>query len=324
MSQYKISEIIFNSSQSTNEDKDKPRFTVGSVSNVVGYSFSYLVVPFSYYIIDHSNNSLFLHQSATYNNETVWFVFELLLKPGTYSADNFTNEWTRAVTETSTRNYYYFVNGVKTYGTVPTTLNGASNPPKYVDDRDKFKFFVETEAGRSVFYHTTREFKIEFKNCFEVFGHSDSSEKSSVNTALWRDGVKVEAGAAIHVLRSPKVVRFIGPTTLTLHSTLPFTNSVRDPQGSREFALRVPVSGNFGSYMTFAGNGEMIPCSGSSLSDLWFWLTLGDKKDYYVYDSAFAVQAPKQKLDYLPLNGEEFTVALKIYEDTGLTSTQAM
>lgn len=311
-------DLVLSSSQGG--DKDRPTFIIDPpVENVVGYTVNYVIIPFSYYVVDDTNNKITLHQrvprgdlSVTGSPEYIWFMFDLTLRPGSYSADNFKNEWSRVLQQTQTTKYWYLNpldSNAYTLGTLVT--------PAYPSEPTKFVFFVEPESGRSIFYHTTTPFDIYFTNSFNVFGHRDNTKKSSVLEPVFRDGVAVEAGSPVNVVRSPRVVRLIGPSMVNLHSDLPFDANSRNARQSTPTLLRMPVSGNFGTYMTYVGNGEMIPCSIPKINTAEFWLTLTGRTDYPAYDSDYSVPAVKEWTNYLRLNGEEFSLSLRLYTDKG-------
>lgn len=301
-------DLILSSSNRTSGTLDRPSFLLlPAIHNPVAYSINWMVVPFSYYIIDHSNNKIIMEQKQTANNVDSWWVFELVLKPGTYTSDNFQDEFKRATQQTSSTTFWTLTNGVKTYGTV--------QQPVYPEAPGKFGFFVEKDSARSVFYHETNQFTLKFVNNWEIFGYMNDETVTTQSTVIYKDGSLLLAGAQLFGIRSPNVVRLLGPTTLTLHSNLPlpqYSRGVND--GQQKMTMTVPVSGNFGSYMTFAGTGEQIPCSGDEhVTDAEFWLTLGNKKTYYEYESNSPVQSPVSTSDQLPLNGEQFTVSIRFY-----------
>jgi hypothetical protein len=335
MQRLSYTDVLFDSKATS--DYDNPNFVMNPpINNVVGYAVNWINVPSTYYVIDGTNNTLSFTQLLYRNNSkaaagstfldngaigtgsaatggtgpggvhlTYSVTFDVILKPGTYNNDTFNYELKRALSETSA-----------------TFTAVAPSRTVYVDYPNLFEFYVEPDTSRAVIYHAKTEelvaFSFNFNNstCGPILGFQNVLTASS-SQIVWRNGAKVNSAIAMATIRSPSVVKFIGGTTLNLHSNLPVANAYRTELSNNNVIFRFPVTGNYTALTTYYGSPEMSPCTRSSVDRVGFYLTNGDKTVYGKHSGSSAVQSSYTLVPYIPFNGEGFSVSIRFYTDDG-------
>lgn len=280
-------------------------------------------VPFSFWVIDETNNTfefMFREQYGTANDLgdvksssfRVWKT--LTLAPGTYTPIAFQQEFRRAIAAGD------FFDSVQ----APALLQ-------------KINCIFMSTDGRVIFNNGNageNHFTIRFGNnveLAEMLGFRPNIEYWSGYGTVWKDGAPVDGGNNTYIA-SERTVKLIGVPRLNLHGSLSGEvdigggmTRVNKNSGS-DILVSFPINGAFGSYLYNQLPSQPIVALSESIDTVSFYLTHGDRKKYskrrtldYAslpgvnasYD--MSLYAPSDVVNYLPLNGEGFQVCVRFF-----------
>lgn len=277
-------DIIFDSDQvGTNQVtgiKDNPTFTLlPSIENCVGVSVTYANVPFTYFVVDGTNNTFGIDYdtdsgSDSYNTIT--------LDEGTYNIVNVVTQLKAKID----------ADGTWTSGT-------------------DYDLFIDSTTSKLVIYKLTSlavQFKLDFSqnDLGKVLGFEKQIYTSTEATLV--DDVDVTLSSREHVI-APRVINLSGPAQMFLDSDLGSLvfGSVRNQSGSRGLLGFWPVNTNYQGTIEYLNpNPEMIPITNTTITKIGLSLAIGNISQYSVGGNS---------TNYLPLNGEPFQVGLRFWKE---------
>lgn len=279
---YKSCEVMFDSRKATNlaPNRSTMEFVMEpALANVMGLAVAQVQVPIAYLVIDDTCNTFELE---ILNNYT----YTCRLEPSTYDSSKFLSAFRRALQ--------------------------AAGVPQY----QGFQMFVDYTSGQMSLYNTVTGFRLKVLSAplAELLGFKEQVLYSSEVGVLYdNDDVAVNNGNPVHNLRSPYMVNFAGPNTLTLVSNLAgYTGSyIRSDTARNDYLCRVPISAPFLSWNLYQHQGDMISTNGETIARVSFSLRLGDREEYTDYNRL----GGPMKVNYLPFRteAESFKVLMKFW-----------
>lgn len=291
-------DIVFDSGRRDSQTVDNPKFFIRNLDNVVGVSIAWVSIPFTFYMVDNTNNTFQLRAgTAATINAAAWGTY--YLKPGTYSSQTFPLEFQRVI------------------------LSGVAS-----ENNGTWVTYVDPVSSRYTMYNTlldtsTETAQIRFNgntSLAKMLGFdANTTYQTVVVPTHYVDGKAVNNGAATHVLIAPQQVYFV-PPTIDLHS-IRLSGAVtcqRDPGNEDTKVLTIPVLGNFTSQIQFQPSMGMIPTpSRLTFTDMDFGLRLPDR-DTYSVGSVDPNPTPAPPTNtYLSLNNVPFQVCVRFFRDLG-------
>lgn len=291
-------DIVFDSSRRDSQTVDNPKFFIRNLDNIVGVSIAWVSVPFTFYMIDNTNNTFQIRSGlAASISGATWGTY--YLKPGTYSSQTFPLEFQRVL------------------ATGPSSENNA-NWTTYVDPINSRYTLYNTGLDT-----TTETWQLRFNGnatLAKMLGFDENTTYQTVVVASWYvDGKAINSGNPVHVLVAPNQVYFV-PPTIDLHS-IRLSGAVtcqRDPGNEDTKVLTIPLLGNFTSQIQFQPTTGMIPTpSRLTFTDMDFGLRLPDRTVYSIGSvDANPASAPPTS-SYLSLNNVPFQVCVRFFRDLG-------
>lgn len=291
-------DIVFDSSRRDSQTLDNPKFFIRNIDNVVGISIAWVSIPFTFYMIDNTNNTFQLRSGlASTISSATWGTY--YLKPGTYSAQTFPYEWSRVL------------------GGSPASENNLD-----------WVTYVDSVSSRFTLYNTgldtsTETAQIRFNgnsSLAKMLGFdADTVYQTQVVSTHWVDGKKVNSGNPVHLLIAPQQVNFV-PPTIDLHSVR-LSGAVtcqRDPGNEDTKILTIPVLGNFTSQIQFQPSMGMVPTpSRLTFTDVDFALRLPDRTVYSIGAVDPNPNPAPATSSNMSLNNVPFQVCVRFYRDLG-------
>ncbi len=273
-------DIIFDSDQvdtSTNVTgvRDRPIFTLQpAIENCVGVALLYANVPFTYYVIDNTNNHFGLESAGVY--------YDCTIAPGTYNSVNIASQVIDALARASVPNFTHYA------------------------------AFVDNTDSKFVMYKTSNvhiSFKLDFvtipdNQCFRVLGFEQAIYTST--TATFNDNAE-NVITNTNNIKSPRVVNLSGPGQMFLASDFGPTiyGKVRNQTSKDALIGFWPVNSNYQGTIEYSREDPpRITMSRTTVSKIQLKLLLGNRTQYAIGDN---------QVEYLPLNGEAFQVGLRFF-----------
>ena len=345
----RVQTVIFDSNSPNNRSgtKDILEVALPEMSNVTGVQVNWSNIPFTWYVIDNTNNTFELevaNQDVPTNPGTrQTTTYSLSVRPGTYNPDSFSWEFIR------------LINTVR--------ANGGATP---VISPDKWRCILLPETTRLCFYCTDSLDNSGARVTFALRFSTGLAPILGFEPAVWyqsntlHDGGSVRNyhynayGATVYggepvwnrgtvelncaAIYAPYACKLLGPTNVEIVSelsNLPTTGSISrdaaDPAG--QLLLRVPLTVNYTSYQMYQNVTEVINLpSPKTIQYVRMYLRLAYRNSYTQFTcpqhGGFATTiVPATWLDlnlftktprpYLPLNGEGFQVAINFMIDDG-------
>ena len=276
-------DVLFDSEETSSGknvsgNRDNPIFSLlPAISNCVGVSVIYVNVPFTYYVLDTTNNSFaFSYGGSAYSL--------LTLIPGTYNSSNISAQFISAVA-------------------VAGFAAAAADLVAYVDSTTS-QFIVYSAANTA--------FAISFIlggaigiSCARTLGFNEATYTAS-NSSFTLNNETVIAKVNI---QSPRVVNLSGPGQMFLSSTFGSSiyGKVRNQTGASSLLGFWPVNSNYQGTIEYLREiPPMITFSKCSVSSLDMKLLLGNRT---VYNNGVS------NVPYLPLQGEAYQIGIRFYID---------
>lgn len=279
-------DIILDSTQAGTSDRvtgttDAPVFNLfPAVEDCVGVSLIYANVPFTYYVIDSTNNK-FTIQSADYGTAAACEI-----DPGTYNSINIGNQILDAIKR----------------------KNNAASTTQYV-------VYIDSTSGKLVWYDQTttplsgNTFQLDFSVIDSVgptLGFNAAIYASSSQT--FRDDT--ETAITKPVIFAPRVANLTGPSQMFLASDFggAVYGSVRNQSSNQPLLGFWPVNSNYqGTIEYVRETPPVIPISRTNVSSIRLGLLIGNRTRYGVSGSSTATQ------EFLSLNGEGYQIGLRFH-----------
>lgn len=281
-------DIVFDSSLVGTENAtgtpDNPQFNLRPpLDDVVGVGLLYASVPFSYSVIDATNNKfkLGLYSGGMLVTEKI-----LEIVPGTYNVTN-----------------------------LPLQLVDAYRQAFPLENQNLFQFFIDDTSSQLVAYFNVvtvyDEFRLDFTvqySAHEALGFKKAIYKSQ--SAPIRNNA--EQVITNRNLTAPGVVNLSGPSQMYLASSLASTlhGSVRNHASQTQLLGFWPVNENYQGIIEYSRDLPAMMAFGKkdSISSLNFKLLLGNRTSYGRDDDGTVD-------DHLSLNGESFQIALRFFKE---------
>jgi len=288
-------DIVFDSIQVGTENvtgtTDNPQFNLRpSLEDVVGVSLLYASVPFTYYVIDTTNNQFRIRLGTGAN--TTLFDVQCTIVPGTYNLTNIILQLEDAIKRTA--------------------LSAAN--------ANMWKFFVDDTTSKLTTYLSGFNaglfdwFDLDFtgpNSVHEVLGFNAQSYRSTIGP--FRDNT--ETVITGEYLVAPKVINLSGPNQMYLGSSLASTlhGSVRNHASQNQLLGFWPITENYQGIIDLMRETPPMMYFGKkdSVSNVSFELTIGNRRQYTHFDS----NGNASIREHLSLNGEPFQVALRFYKE---------
>jgi hypothetical protein len=292
-------DIVFDSIQIGTENvtgtTDNPQFNLRpSLEDVVGVSVLYASVPFTYYVIDTTNNKFRVNLGSGTAPPLFSTICEIV--PGTYNATNIVLQLEDAIKRTDL-----------------AVLNPGSGT--------MWKFFIDDTTSKLVTYLSGGNsglfgwFELDFTvtgSANEVLGFAAQKYRSI--TGDFRDNTETVISNAKHLF-APKVVNLSGPNQMYLGSSLAATlhGSVRNHASQSQLLGFWPITENYQGIIDVMRETPPMMYFGqkTSVSNVSFELTIGNRQNYTHFDNAGAATVRT----HLSLNGEPYQVALRFYKE---------
>lgn len=316
------------STQNMSGNRDTIDVNVDRMENVTGMGINWTNIPFTWYVIDATNNLFYLRVNALDTVPSMQTTtFDILLRPGTYNPDTLAQEFKRAVK-------------------VASANNGATPVPSVAS----WDMFLMPETTRLCIYTSDTNnasgnkvtFEVNFPDAklAEILGFEsgiwiattarwNSTTSTLVNVeSVWNKGTVTTNCAAVY---GSKMCKLLGPTTIevvsqSLSSLADFGPLSRDASApADEVVLRVPVTSNYTNYMFFQAMSETVEFPTPKVIDnVKLYLRLYGKYNYTNFLASDGIgkesvsnHLTKQSVSYLPLNGEGWQICLNFVIDDG-------
>jgi hypothetical protein len=292
-------DIVFDSIQVGSENvtgtTDNPQFNLRpSLEDVVGVSLLYACVPFTYYVIDTTNNKFRVNLGVgTGSTPLLTAIAEII--PGTYNLTNILLQLEDAIKRTS----LVFLN----------PGNGTM-----------WNFFVDDTTSKLVTYldggnHLAWDwFELDFtvaNSAHEALGFAARNYRST--TGSFRDNAE-QIITADHLI-APKVINLSGPNQMYLGSSLASTlhGSVRNHASQNQLLGFWPITENYQGIIDVMRETPPMMYFGqkTSVSNVSFELTIGNRQTYSHID----ISGSSVIRQHLSLNGEPYQIALRFYKE---------
>jgi len=266
--------------------RDSPNFNLfPALSDVKGVSLIYANVPFTYYVIDSTNNKFTFQVDG--GGDTL-----ITIPPGTYNS----------ITIASTLENIIRAN-------VTLTEDSASKG---------FYCYVDSTTGKLTFQNQTDTNDDTLASGYTIkFDQTESPHKilgfdPTTYTATYVAGTTDDTDVPInsYVLTGERTVNLTGPAQMFLNSDLgsAIYGSVRNQSNFKGLLGFWPVNANYqGTIEYVREDPPIIPMSKTSISKINLSLTLGNRERYSNLNG--------QVNPYLQLNGEAFQVGLRFWLD---------
>jgi hypothetical protein len=286
-------DVVFDSDEVTTSNnatgiRDNPTFIIEPpITDCVGVSLLYANVPFTYYVIDNTNNRFNVTITTGGNTATN---APCTIAPGTYNSQNIGAQVVNALVA----------------GAIAAQAGSAAitNVDAFVDNTD-VKLVVRRLTGALTAGDSfTLNFNVS-NSAARVLGFAETTYSSSFSSGLFDNQ---EVAIVGHALKSPRVVNLTGPAQMFLYSDFgsALYGKVRNQKATAPLIGFWPINANYtGTIETFRETPMRIPISSSTISKCTLGLLLGNRIRYN-NDGVGDVS-------YLQLNGEAFQVALRFY-----------
>lgn len=274
-------DVVFDSDEVAVNDavfgtRDNPSFYINPpITDCVGIALLYVNVPFTYYVIDNTNNRF------DFKETPIAAFRQCLIAPGTYNSQNIGAQILAAMDNAG----------------VP---NATTNYTVEVDNTD-LKLLISHTGG------TSTQFSIDFNvnnSAYRTLGFNIATYTST--NGNYFDNNETEVVGKYHVI-SPRVVNLTGPGQMFLSSSFAPTlfGKVRNQAAIKPLLGFWSVNANYtGTIETFRESPMRIPFSKMTVGQVDLKLLLGNRT---TYNSAAG------ETDYLQLEGESYQVALRFF-----------
>lgn len=289
-------DIIFDSGSSINNggSLDNPYFTLyPALDNIVGLQVLWVNIPFTYYVTDDYSNT-FRFKDADFDDF-------ITLPPATY-------------------------NGI----TIIDVLNnlfaqGRTGPGVYHSLGKRYRWFLNPDNGKLCVYlesGASGPFEIEIipgqEDLGSTLGMLKGVNKSSAAPIDFYDDNYIQQPPK-YFLQSARICQLTGPNQILIHSSLAGQSfgAVRSQTNTSNLICFVPVTSQYnGQIQNTIANPQTVSMTPTTISSVDFYLTLGNKTQYTVYQESLqqgSQQHPQARsgVQYLPLQGQSWQIAVR-------------
>lgn len=303
-------------------DLDNPTFSLmPSIENCVGISLISAQVPFSYFVVDYTNNQFDItiaNYNPTPNYTGAKYTVSLL--PGTYTSNNIIPMLTYAIR----------ANTVVTVG----SGGGGTNTDLYtVFD---MRFLIDDSTSSLLMYFNnlggtsgpgaggSEFFQISFPTLTSlapVIGFTNYPIKKSAIGAIYDNSDTQIGASSLHYIYSPFAINLSGPSYLFLHSEKLAgicPGAVRNSTTSTDIIASIPVNNNYQGTIEYLNPiAQRIPFTKSNLpSKIDFRWTLGSRTTFDIDNGV--------RTNYLKLLGQPFLIVMRFYIASATTQIENM
>lgn len=276
--QYSPIDLVLDSAEKTAGSKDYPSFTLSpAIEDVVGATVFYANIPFTYDVVDYTNNVCLIFVGGTPQ------LFDLTI--GTYTSSNLLVELSKRLQDSG--------------------LSGAANY-KFFIEADTNRLIIYNDAGVSFSWLTTSS-----RTSASLLGFEAGQSYDSFTGTLI-DSTDTVIGPFPYV-RSPFSVNLSGSGQMYLHCPQLqgyIKGAIRSGPNMSDIVGFWPVNANYLNYIIYQNAiPAVVPFTQTTISNLDFYLTLGSKNSYGT--SASSLQK------YLSLKGQTFQIGIRFYKRNG-------
>ncbi len=294
--------------------RDQPLFDiVPSIPNVEAMSVISANIPFTYLVIDATNNTL-----KFTTPDTLGTTYTIYLAPGTYTATNFVTMFNNIV------QIQYDTSSPQNGG---VSASGGSGTWEDVYNAYRLTAFIyESSSTLTLYTDTTgtagtKDFQIDFSDstsAFQSMGFDQQAGYDATLATIFIDAT-TNTTKTVYYVEAPYTVNMSGPGFIYLISDLAQQikdGAVRTERNTDSILQIVPVNNNFKGTISFTNpKPEKIWFSKTQINRIQCSLILGHRttfcpgNDYTYYN---ANGAPKI-VDHLSLMGQPYQVVIRFY-----------
>ena len=259
-------DILFDSADFITGNTDKPSFNLANMNldNVVGLQLLYCTIPFSYYVIDSTNNTFNVVQA-------VGGTKQIFLRPGTYNGSILIQELVYAFN-------------------------------KYVSGTNHYNFFIDSSTAQLVIWNDQFVFGIDntINNHTTNLGFGTYITGSS-GVLIDNSDTAVFGGASVGYIYGAAPVSLNGSNQIFLHSPSlsgMLDSKVYDVKNSGDILFCIPMQASYLGINEYQPTRNLYLRSNPySVSNCSFYLTLGNRT---LYDNPSGNQTNYLSLQGLP------------------------
>lgn len=309
------------SNNTASTSRDAPSFIfLPAVENVVGMKVMYVSIPFTYYVIDMTNNQFDIEITADgYATPSSYASakYRVYLQPGSYDDTNIGTMIEKVFT--------YAYNSSEPWDGGVEILSNASAATEAATDLStvfNIKVIYDDTTSRMVFYvendnyDNQLQFNVNFANCtypaHKVLGFEDQSYSAILDTLYGNNEESINSGNAVYYVKSPYAASLSGGGLLYLHSDIHPFRYVRNATSNSDLLLAVPVNANYKGIIEYKSESESGKITFSpipTLSAARFYWTLGTRDSYQPGADSSSLTETK----YLPLQGQSFVMCIRFF-----------
>lgn len=283
--QYTPIDLVLDSGDRSSGNKDYPSFTLSPpIEDVVGATVFYANVPFTYDVVDYTNNVCQLVKDPLGVNTEQLFTLTI----GTYTSTNILTELTERLQDSG--------------------LSGAAN----------FKFFIESDTNRLMIYNATAGATSNFqwkttssRTSAAILGFEpDQTYAAEFGSIIDENDLKT---GNVYYVRSPFSINLSGSGQMYLHCPQLqgyLKGAIRSGPNMSDIVGFWPVNANFLNYIIYQNSiPAVVPFTQTTISSLDFYLTIGSRRTYG--EDANSVRK------YISLKGQTFQIGIRFYKRNG-------
>lgn len=320
-------DVVFDSSVADGTsvaDLDNPTFSLlPAIENCVGISLISAQVPFSYFVVDYTNNQF----NVTINNYNptpnyTGAVYTVSLLPGTYTSNNILPMLAYAIH----------------YNTTVVVGSGGAGAADDLYTVFDMRFVIDDSTSSLLMYLNNATvaaasgpgaggsefFQISFPTATSiasVIGFTNYPLKKSSKGAIYDNSDTQIGSTTLHYVYSPFAINLSGPSYLFLHSEKlagVCPGAVRNSTTSTDIIASIPVNNNYQGTIEYLNPiAQRIPFTKSNLpSKVDFRWTLGSRT---IFDIDNGVRT-----NYLKLLGQPFLIVMRFYVASATSQIENM
>ena len=284
---------------------DNPTFTfLPPIDDVVGITIMSCQIPYSYYVVDNTNNQFIITITGSTLAGGTDFnggVYTITVPVGTYNSTTLPQMLT-----------YCFETAAQ------ITKTGGTGTAVALGTTMDMKAFYDTTLSKTLFYINGVNYKgnVPFSVSFptatsmaEVLGYLGSSASASTasSTGLIYDNqdIVLAGGSSTNYVYSPFSAQLSGGNYIYVHSDLASNThqSIRNATSNQDIIAAIPVNNNYTGTIDYINNTPRpISFSKTSISKINLFLTLGNRTSFNTGNGA---------KNYLELQGQPFFIVLR-------------
>lgn len=269
-------DLLFDSSNFVTGSQDNPTWNLSDkrLDNIVGMQILYSTIPFSYYVIDITNNKFILTDTAV--NYTIQ------IAPGTYNANNFVTQLVQAFKLASVPNY------------------------------TNYTFFVNASTAHLIIYNNVNGFSISLPSVgYSTYIGFTGTVASTLGQITDNTNTYVNAGANTNYVISQAICNLLGANQLYLHSpelSSILTAKIFNETQQGDLLFVVPSIAPYLGYNEYLATHNLyLRCRPYSISNISMYITVGTQQDYQAQSGTITTK-------YLCLQGTPFQIGIRFYK----------